>query len=113
MKPLPEKFSKDRFDFELCDREGDVAMFRKVHQGGTVPSFEVVIVQKHRERTIAGKLIPAGEAMPYSEQWGEKGWTYPDRKAATDKMSDLVLQEKQKARDKAILSPCVLPPERL
>ena len=70
---LAAAFRKEGFDFKQIDRQGDVALFSKTK--GRVESFEVVIVQKHKEYEIAGNIIPAHEAMPSSEQWGAAGWS--------------------------------------
>jgi hypothetical protein len=74
MKKLPAVFRSDGFDFELLKRDGDIALFRKTKPGFSFETFEVVVVQHHKERMIAGKSIEDGEAMPSSEQWGSKGW---------------------------------------
>lgn len=79
-KPLDIEFTKTGFRFKQIIRDGDVAIFHKValqpspHDAG----FEVVVIQKHNEREIGEVLIEAKEALPGNEQWGVKGWTYPD-----------------------------------
>jgi hypothetical protein len=52
-------------------------------------SFEVVIIQRHETFTVEGNQIEAGEHLPYSEQWGIKGWTYSDRPSAERKFNEL------------------------
>lgn len=77
MKTLATTFRSHGYDFVQLDRVGNVALFEKTTTGVTRPSYEVVIVQQHGERVIAGNTIAAAEAMPGSEQWGRLGWTYP------------------------------------
>jgi hypothetical protein len=82
IKILPTTFRSDGFDFELVKRDGDIALFRKTKPGFGFESFEVALIQRHDTLEIKGKLIPAGEHLPRSEQWGIKGWTYSDRLSA-------------------------------
>jgi len=88
MTPLPDTFRSDGFDFRLLRRAGAVALLVKSKPGGT-PSYEVVRLVRVPEREMFGRVIPAHEAMPASEQWGERGWTYSDRDRAEAKFSDL------------------------
>ncbi|MBI2926404.1 MAG: hypothetical protein HYY24_11975 [Verrucomicrobia bacterium] len=89
MNTLPTSFTHDGFTFDLVMRDGDVALFEKMKPHFSRPSYEVVIVQRSRDRTIAGKFIPAAEHMPSSESWGQLGWTYSDREAARKKFFEL------------------------
>jgi hypothetical protein len=83
MIPLATTFRADGFDFEQVDRDGDVATYLKTKQGHESQCFEVVLVQKYKEHTWPnGNTTPAHEAMPSSETWGTKGWTYPEREQA-------------------------------
>jgi len=76
MKPLPREFARDQFNFRQLMREGDVVLYEKTKPHWAQPTYEVCIVRKCAERTIAGTLIPAHEALPPSESWGTYGWTY-------------------------------------
>ncbi len=60
-------------------RKGDIGLFRKTKIGLKFESFEVVIIQRHEPFTVGCNQIEAGEYLPYSEQWGVKGWEYSDR----------------------------------
>ena len=79
-KPLELQFTKTGFRFKQLVREGDLAIFHKValdprpHDAG----FEVVVVGRHDGYEIAGVKIEPSETYPSNEQWGNKGWTYPD-----------------------------------
>jgi hypothetical protein len=89
MKEIPTIFRKNGFDFKLLMREGDIGLFRKAKLGLRFESFEVVIIQRHGTFITKGKLIPAAEHLPSSEQWGVKGWTYSDRPSADRKFNQL------------------------
>ena len=93
MKILPTTFRSDGFYFELLKRDGDIALFRKTKLGFSFETFEVVLVQHHKERIIAGKSIEGGEAMPSSEQWGSKGWTFSEKTSAKRKAKLLSTQK--------------------
>ena len=90
MKILPTTFRSGSFDFELLKRDGDIALFRKTKPRLRFESLEVVIIQTHETFEIKGKLIPAGEHLPPSGQWGVKGWTYSDRPSAERKFNQLI-----------------------
>lgn len=75
-RPLEQSFREDGFSFQLVARQGDVALFAKTQPKHTVPGYEVVIVQKHKATYWPdGRVSPAREAMPRSEEWGTKAWT--------------------------------------
>ena len=90
MKILPTTFRSDGFDFELLKRDGDIALFRKTKPRLRFESLEVVVIQRHETFEIEGKLIPASEHLPRSEQWGSAGWSYRDRPSAERKFNQLI-----------------------
>lgn len=89
MKPLPETFRQDGFDFTMLRREGRVAMFRKAKSERNT-GFEVVIVQWRPEHEWQGKIYPASEAMPGNELWGKQGWSQVTREAADARFRELI-----------------------
>ena len=89
MKPLATTFRKTGYDYQQIDRVGDVAIFSQA-QGGRVFAWEVVVVQKCPDREIAGKPIPAHEALPGAELWGREGWTCTSPERAAEKMREVV-----------------------
>ena len=93
MRELPTAFRNGGFDFQLLKRHGGIALFRKTKPGFSFETFEVVVVQHHKERIIAGKSIEGGEAMPSSEQWGSKGWSFSDKTSAERKAKLLSTQK--------------------
>jgi len=105
MKPLPEKFTKGGFDFVLVKRIGLVALYQKIRdfdfRVGKVwktfkhrDSWEVFIIQQHAAREIAGVKIEACEAVPCSESWGIKGWSYMTLADAEKRFNTLINNEK-------------------
>jgi hypothetical protein len=88
MRPLPDTFRHDSFDFRLLKRAGAVALLVKSKPGGT-PTYEVVRLVRVPDREMFGREIPAHEAMPASELWGERGWSYPDPNRAKAKFAAL------------------------
>lgn len=87
-KPLSTYLKKDGFDLSKLDREQDVAIYRK--SKGDYCGFEVVIVRNREEYTIAGKVVPAAEVYPSSEDWGHLGFTYADYDRAFTKFKALL-----------------------
>lgn len=90
MKPLATQFRSNGFDLTQLKRVGVVALFEKTMPGIARPSYEVVIVQRHGERVIAGNTIPAAEAMPGAEQWGQKGWSCVTLERAHAKFAEVL-----------------------
>jgi len=88
MTPLPDRFRSDTFDFRLLKRAAAVALLSKSRTAGYV-SYEVVKLVRVPDRQMFGRVVPAHEAMPASEQWGERGWTYSDRDRAEAKFAKL------------------------
>lgn len=85
MKKLETAFTFDGYCFKQLDRVGDVAIYHKT-KGLLSESFEVVIIQKRDAHTWPnGVTTPAHEAMPSSEQWGVKAWTYTSREMAVQR----------------------------
>ncbi len=92
MTLLLDQFRSDGFDFRLLKRAGDVALLVKSKPGGT-PSYEVVKLVCAPDREMFGRIIPAHEAMPPSESWGQRGWTYCDHDRAEVKFAKLSAAE--------------------
>lgn len=91
LQRLPETFTFGGFKFQQIQRQGDVAIFSKQKPGRRVTSYEVVIIQKHKEHKWPnGKTTPAWEAMPANEVWGISGWTYPDLVRGERRFADLI-----------------------
>jgi hypothetical protein len=91
LEPLATEFNHDGFHYCQIARQGMVAIYSQRDNRVKNPStaYEVVKIQQRPDREIAGKLIPAHEAMPGSEQWGQKGWTYASEDRARAKFKEL------------------------
>jgi hypothetical protein len=88
MKTLATAFSRDGFEFEVIERNGPIAIFRKSKP--TYHHYEVVIIQCEQERTFPnGLTTPAHERMPGNEEWGWHGWTCSDFDRAIAKFNSL------------------------
>ena len=76
MKTLPDIFSAKGFTHRLRKREGDIAIYERFKTDPSKAHFEVVRIQSHNGRVIAGKELPASEFYPSTSQWGTHGFTY-------------------------------------
>ena len=95
-KLLEPEITKSGFRFRQLIREGDIAIFHKVH----LPSvshpkakdagFEVVVIQKNAEYVMGGAPIEAKESLPGNEKWGSRGWTYKDLYSAEIRFQKLL-----------------------
>lgn len=78
MIPLPEKYSKNGYDYVVFDRDDDTAIAEQweVEIGEPhIVAYEVFEIEKRSEWTAFGKTYPAKEGVPSSEQWGNLGFT--------------------------------------
>jgi hypothetical protein len=94
-KALQFPFTKNGFLHELVAREGLICLVRRTRiypDGERGPlHFEVVKLRQSAERILPnGTLLPAAEAYPSSESWGENGWTYKSEASALHKYRLLV-----------------------
>lgn len=95
MQTLPEAFSRAGWQFEQVKRVGDVAIYRKRQKRQrSCPlgawTFEVIKIQKRKERFVFGKPYPAKESYPSSEQWGDAAWSYPDLEGSEKRFQSLI-----------------------
>jgi hypothetical protein len=82
MNPLRE-YTRHGITRRITHRRNNVAIASGKHD------FEVIIIQSHQGRIIAGNEIPPSEYPPSSEQWGCKGWTYRTLDEAIEKYKQL------------------------
>jgi hypothetical protein len=83
--PLEFPFTRDGFEHQLVERQGDVCLVeRKNKRTGSI-HYEVILVQHHPARTFPdGRTVPAREGYPADSQWGIAAWTrvtLPDARA--------------------------------
>ena len=70
-KQLPSVVLKKHHVYELEKRDGDVAMYRQIDRAtNKLIGYEVFIVRKRKDRSIAGKLVAAMECYPVDNDFG-------------------------------------------
>lgn len=93
---LLESYSKNGHLFTLYARAGDVAIFHGKRIGGRSETWEVILIQSHQGREIAGALVPPAEFPPSNEQWGSKGWTFTNPELARERFEIEVRKQNSK-----------------
>lgn len=88
MKPLIE-YTKNGHHFTIWHREENLAIFHGRSKAGNSETWELIKVQSHNGRDIAGKWFDAAEYPPSNEQWGIAGWSFVSRNDAMVKMQEL------------------------
>jgi len=90
-KPLPIPYSKNGFEHTQLFREGDIAIFHKVHLNPRFDAgFETVIISRHDGYEMAGVMIEPAECYPSPEMWGTRGWTFQNLLSARNKFTRLL-----------------------
>lgn len=97
MKILTQ-YSKNGHDFTLYCRVGNLAIFHGKRKCGNSETWEVIHIQSHQGREIAGKWAAAAEYPPSNEQWGSKGWSFTNPESARDRFE----VEVEKVASKAV-----------
>lgn len=99
MRPLKTNYRKNSYDFNLIEREGDVAIYEQIEpESGKKIGYEVFEVLKNKARTIAGRDIEATESCPNNEQWGKFGYTVYDFLDAKEKQGILSTRIKERKK---------------
>ena len=83
MKTLTQ-YTKHGITRSVLHRSGNIAIFSSERD------YEVITIQSHDGRVIAGNECPAAEYPPSSEQWGTKGWTYRTIDEALAKYNEII-----------------------
>lgn len=83
MKLLTE-YTKNKYTFQLIERDGDFAIFRGYSKDHSRPNWEVIKIQHHDGRDAFGKHYDPTEFPPSDAQWGEKGWTAENEEHARE-----------------------------
>lgn len=90
-KPLPSPYIKNGFEHTQLFRNGDFALFHKVHLDPHFDAgFEVVIITRHEGYELGGNMVEPAECFPSPEMWGIRGWTFQNLLAAKWKYNKLV-----------------------
>jgi hypothetical protein len=101
LEPLSIEFDFKGFHYRQIARKSRAAIYSQRWNGAESPStaYEVMLIQAYPETTMFGKLVPAHEAMPGSEQWGQKGWTFTTEERARAKFQELTQQKGHQNHD--------------
>jgi len=83
MKQLTQ-YTKNGREWHVCRREVNIAIFTNDHR-----FYEVIVIQSHNGRVIAGNQIAPAEYAPSNEEWGSKGWSFSSLADATAKYNEL------------------------
>ena len=81
IKPLPETFTRNRYQFDQLCRTDNTAIYVQ-HINGRQKAFEVVIITIAKRKVVklngqvAWEACQPYECYPSSEAWGTSGWTY-------------------------------------
>lgn len=100
VKRLPEKFTRNRYQFEQLCRTENTAIYVQ-HINGRQKAFEVIVIavaNRHvvkKNGRVAWETCAPYECYPSSEAWGTYGWTYTnqaDARAKYDLLNDPAFQ---------------------
>jgi len=90
MKILSLQIRKNGFSYTQVVRTDRKAIYRQ-DVSPNVEYFEVFLIRTRPERTVKGKLIPAGEAFPTDEDFGKTAWSFRSYEKALAKFKSLDL----------------------
>jgi hypothetical protein len=91
-KPLATPLIKNGFEHTQLFRDGDVAIFHKVHLNPHFDAgFETVVISRHDGYEMGGVQIEPAECYPSPEMWGTRGWTFTNLLAARKKFTNLLM----------------------
>lgn len=97
MKPIPNNFRKNSWDYKLIKRVGDVVIYAQSKKG-IIKAYET---HKIRQKTAStcefhgsvGKVItvnhPNREILAGNEDFGRYGWTFFTLEKAQEKLQEL------------------------
>jgi len=93
MKTLPTSTHRHGVHYELCRREGDVAMYSlRYTPCGPIQGYDCGRVAVIPSRTFKGQIIETYEQFPLSEQFGSTWWSWTSREAADQCFDTLSLR---------------------
>lgn len=87
---------QDGFRLELWERLGSVAIYKKSKLFTPIESWEVVKIGTRSEKQAFGRVFPASETYPSSEQWGDRGWTCTTKEDADKKFEQWCEEDRLK-----------------
>lgn len=69
------KYAKNKYDFDIIHREGNLAIAFGRSRLSKADNWEVIHIQSHNGLTMGGVYMEPAEFAPSDSQWGVKGWT--------------------------------------
>jgi len=95
MKKLDKEFESSSFKFKQIHREKMFAIYERHHISSENKHFETIKIQSHNGYEIAGNKIPPSECYPTSNSWGTHGFTCLTKKAAYDKLDEMMKEDER------------------
>ena len=95
MKKLDKEFESSNFKFKQIHREKMFAIYERHHISSENKHFETIKIQSHNGYEIAGNKIPPSECYPTSNSWGTHGFTCLTKKAAYDKLDEMMKEDER------------------
>ena len=95
MKKLDKEFESSSFKFKQIHREKMFAIYERHHISSENKHYEAIKIQSHNGYEIAGNKIPPSECYPTSNSWGTHGFTCLTKKAAYDKLDEIMKEDER------------------
>ena len=95
MKKLDKEFESSSFKFKQIHREKMFAIYERHHISSENKHYEARKIQSHNGYEIAGNKIPPSECYPTSNSWGPHGFTCLTKKAAYDKLDEMMKEDER------------------
>lgn len=95
MKKLDKEFESSSFKFKQIHRENMFAIYERHHISSEKKHYEAIKIQSHNGYEIAGNKIPPSECYPTSNSWGTHGFTCLTKKAAYDKLDEMMKEDER------------------
>jgi hypothetical protein len=95
MKKLDKEFESSSFKYKQIHRENMFAIYERHHISSDNKHYEAIKIQSHNGYEIAGNKIPPSECYPTSNSWGTHGFTCLTKKAACDKLDEMMKEDER------------------
>ena len=92
MRTIPQNYKKDGFNFELIERNGNVAIYKQSKPDYVSVNYETVIIRKRKTDNDFVGTKAGDEYLPSTSEWGMYGWSYRTLEQAREKMSKIILE---------------------
>jgi len=91
LKPLPNKFRKNGYNYILIIRNDKVACYEQEYTEN-LKYYKVFIVQVNPAHKFMGKAVPSREVFPSYKEIKKTAWIYKTMKGAFRKVVELTKQ---------------------